>query len=125
VRTVVTANTREPVVEDAAGEEIVGHLRDHAAPRAVRASEAVVVDCLQAMQMIRPQPKERRRLGASGPVDVTRHRGRVACHHSVARRAVSTQRRRGAGRTVLAADGRFRKRAARASYWSARCRSRR
>jgi len=57
VRTVVTANTREPVVEDTTGEELVGHLRDHGAPRAVLAREALVVDGLQAMQMVRDQPK--------------------------------------------------------------------
>jgi hypothetical protein len=43
VRTVVTANTREPVVEDAAGEELLGDLRDDGAPRAVLAREELVV----------------------------------------------------------------------------------
>ncbi len=52
VRTVVTATTREPVVEHAAGEEPVRDLPDHGAPRAVRAREAVVVDRLQAMQVV-------------------------------------------------------------------------
>ena len=52
VRTVVTANTREPVVEDATGEELVGHLRDHGAPRAVLTREAFVVHRLQAMQVV-------------------------------------------------------------------------
>jgi hypothetical protein len=43
---------RKPVVEDAAGEELVGHRRDHGAPRAVRAREALVVDRRQAMQVV-------------------------------------------------------------------------
>ena len=73
VCTVVAADAREPVVEHAAGEERVGDLCDHGAPRAVLAREAVVVDRLQAVQMIRHQPKQRRRLRASGLVDATRH----------------------------------------------------
>ena len=77
VRTVVTANTREPVVEDTAREELLGDLRDHGAPRAVLAREAVVVDRLQSVQVIRHQPKERRRLGASGLVDAARRRRRI------------------------------------------------
>jgi hypothetical protein len=77
VRTVVTANTREPVVEDAAGEELVGDLCDHGAPWAVLAREALVVDRLQVRQIIRHQPKERRRLGPSGLVDAARRRRRV------------------------------------------------
>ena len=48
-------------VDEHPGEESVGHLRDHGAPRAILAREAVVVDRLQAMQMVRHQPKERRR----------------------------------------------------------------
>ena len=35
----VAANPRTPVVEHAAGEELVSDLRDHGAPRAVRARE--------------------------------------------------------------------------------------
>ena len=62
---------------------------------------AVVVDRLQAVQMVRHQPKERRRLRPSGFVDAKR-------------------RRRRAGLTMLAADWRFQ---TRASCWSARCRS--
>ena len=77
MRTVVTANTREPEVEDAAGEELVGDLCDHGAPRTVLAREALVVDRLQALQMIRHQPKERRRLGPSGLVDAARRRRHV------------------------------------------------
>ena len=77
VRAGVTANTREPVVEDAAGEELVRDLRDDGPPGAVLAGEAVVVDRLQAMQLIGHQPKERRRLRPSGFVDATRRRGRV------------------------------------------------
>ena len=77
MRTVVAANTREPVVEHAAGEERVGHLRDHGATRAVLAREALVVDRLQALPMIRHQPKQRRRLRAPGLVDAMRRRRRV------------------------------------------------
>jgi len=44
------------VVEHAAGEELVSDLRDHGAPRAVRAREALVVNGLQALQMIRHHP---------------------------------------------------------------------
>ena len=39
VRAGVAADAREPVVEDAAGEELVGDLRDDGAPRAVLARE--------------------------------------------------------------------------------------
>ena len=35
VGTVVTADAREPVLEDAAGEELVRDLPDHGAPRAI------------------------------------------------------------------------------------------
>lgn len=44
VRAVVAADVREAVFEDSAAEERVVGLRDHGAPRAVRAGEAVVVD---------------------------------------------------------------------------------
>lgn len=57
------------MLEDAAGEELVGHLRDDGTPRAVRAREALVVHRLQVVEMILHQPKQRRRLGASGLVD--------------------------------------------------------
>ena len=77
VCTVVAADAREPVVEHAAGEELVSDLGDDGAPRAVLAREALVVDRLQAMQMIRHQPHQRRRLRASGLVDATRRRGRI------------------------------------------------
>jgi hypothetical protein len=77
VRTVVTANTREPVIEHAAGEELVSDLCDDGAPWAILSRETVVIDRLQAMQMIGHQPKERRRLGTSGLVDAARHQGRV------------------------------------------------
>jgi hypothetical protein len=77
VCTVVAADAGEAVVEDAAGEALVGDLCDHGAPWAVLAREALVVDCLQALQMIRHQPKQRRRLGPSGLVDAARRRGCV------------------------------------------------
>ena len=60
MRTVVAADAREAIVEHAAGEELVGHLRDDGASQAVRAGEAFVLDGLQAVQMIRHQPKQRR-----------------------------------------------------------------
>jgi len=52
VRARVAANAREPVVEHAAGEELVSDLRDDGAPWAILARKALVVDRLQAMQMI-------------------------------------------------------------------------
>lgn len=79
VATGVTADAREPMLEDAAGEALVRDLGDHGAPRAVLAREAVVVDRLQAVEMILHQPKQRRRLWASGLVDAEGHRRRV-CH---------------------------------------------
>jgi len=79
VRARVAPNARESVVEHATGEELVGDPRDHGAPRAVLACEALAQDRLQAMQMVRYQPKERRRLGASGVVDAER-RGRRVGH---------------------------------------------
>ncbi len=58
-------------------EELVGDLRDDPAPRTVLAREALVVDRLQSVQVIRHQPKERRRLRASGLVHGARRRYRV------------------------------------------------
>jgi hypothetical protein len=52
MRARVAADAGEPVVEHAAGEERVRDLRDHGPPRAVLARETVVIDRLQAMQMI-------------------------------------------------------------------------
>ncbi len=49
----------------------------HGPPRAVVPHEGVVVDGLQPVQMVRHQPKERRRLWASGFVDAARRRRRV------------------------------------------------
>jgi len=72
VRARLAAAAGEPAIEHAAGEELVGHLRDDGAPRAVLACEALVVDGLQALQVIRHQPKQRRRLGPSGLVDAAR-----------------------------------------------------
>ncbi len=69
VRTVVTANTREPVLEAAARQELIGDLRDDGTPRAVLAREALVVDHLQPVEMILHQLKQWRRLGAPGLVD--------------------------------------------------------
>lgn len=40
-------------------------------------NEAVVVDRLQSVQVIRHQPKQRRRVRASGPVDAARRRRRI------------------------------------------------
>ena len=65
VRAGIAADAREPVLEHAAGEELVSDLCDDGPPGAVFAREAVVVSCLQALQMIGHQPKERRRLGPS------------------------------------------------------------
>jgi len=52
VRARSAADAREPVVEDATREELLGDLRDHGAPRAVLARKALVVHRLQAMQMV-------------------------------------------------------------------------
>jgi hypothetical protein len=52
VRTGVAADAGEAVLEYPTREELVRHPRDHGAPRAVLAREALVVDRLQAMQMI-------------------------------------------------------------------------
>ena len=75
--TIVAPHACEAVLQYAAREELLGNLRDHGAPWAVLAREALVVDRLQALQMIRHQPKERRRLRAPGFVDATRRRRRV------------------------------------------------
>ena len=48
----VAADAREPMVEDAAREELVGDLRDDGATRAVFAGEAVLVDGLLALGCI-------------------------------------------------------------------------
>ena len=96
VRTVVAADAGEAVLQHAAGEERVGHLRDDGTPGAVLAREAVVIDRLQAVQMIRHQPKERRRLGPSGFVDATRRRRRVGHARSgTGERRADTHRPRG------------------------------
>lgn len=44
------------MLEDAAGEELVGDLRDAGTPWAILAGKALVVDRLQAVQVIRHQP---------------------------------------------------------------------
>ena len=48
----VAADAREPVLEDAAREELVGDLRDDGATRAILAGEAVAVDRLLALGCI-------------------------------------------------------------------------
>jgi hypothetical protein len=77
VCTIVAPDACEAVLQYAAREELLRNLRDHWAPRAVLAGEAVIVDRLQAVQMVLHQPKEWRRLGPTGFVDATRRRGRV------------------------------------------------
>ena len=62
----VAAGAREAVREDAAGEDLVGDVAHDVAVRAVVAREALVVDPVQAVEMILHQPKQRRRLWASG-----------------------------------------------------------
>jgi len=66
VRTGVAADAGEAVLQHAAGKERVSNLGDDGAPWAILAREAFVVDRLQAMQMVRHQPKERRCLRAPG-----------------------------------------------------------
>ena len=81
VGTVVTADAREPVLEDAAGEELVRDLPDHGAPRAILVREALVVHRLQPLHVIRHQPKQRRRLRTPGLVDAEgRGRRRLVSH---------------------------------------------
>ncbi len=48
----MAADAREPVLEDAAREELVGDLRDDGATRAILAGEAVAVDRLLALGCI-------------------------------------------------------------------------
>ena len=91
----VTADAREAVLEDTAGEELVRDLADHGAPRAVLVREALVVHRLQAVEMILHQPEQRRRLWASGLVDAVGHRRRV-CH--VPQAHSQTMERRAYGR---------------------------
>jgi hypothetical protein len=52
VRAGIAADAGEAVLEDAAGTELVGALRDDGAPRAGLARAALVVDRLEPMQMI-------------------------------------------------------------------------
>jgi len=56
VRAGITADAGEAVLEHAAGEELVGHVANHRTPRAELAREALVVDRLQAMQMVCNSP---------------------------------------------------------------------
>lgn len=58
--------TREPVLQDPTGEELVGHLRDDGPPGAVFPSDAFVVDRLQAVRIILDQPLQNPALCASG-----------------------------------------------------------
>jgi len=80
VRAGVAADAGEAVLEDATRQELVGDLRDDRAPRAILAGKPLVVDRLQAVQMIRLQPKERRRLRTPGFVDATPRRRRRVRH---------------------------------------------
>jgi len=52
VRARIAADAGEPVLQHAAREERVSDLRDHGPPWAILAREAVVVDRLQAVQVI-------------------------------------------------------------------------
>ena len=61
VRACVAADAREAVLQHTAGEELVGDLRHDGPPRAVLAGEAILIHRLQPMQVIRYQPKQRRR----------------------------------------------------------------
>jgi len=76
VRTGVAADAGEAVLRHAACEDFVGHLPNDGTPRAILVGKALVVDRLQSVQVIRHQPKELRRLRASGFVDATRRRRR-------------------------------------------------
>jgi hypothetical protein len=77
MRAGIAADAGEPVLEHPAGGELHRDLRDDGSPPTVLACEAVVVDCLKPLQVLRHQPKERRRLGPSGYVDAARRRRRV------------------------------------------------
>jgi len=74
VRAGAAADASEAVLQHAARRQSVGGLRDDRVPRAVVARKAIVVDRLQAVQIVRYLPDERRRLGASGSGDATRRR---------------------------------------------------
>ena len=58
MRAGVAADAGEAVLQHATRQKLVGHLRDDGTPGAILAREAVVVDRLQAVQMIRHQPKD-------------------------------------------------------------------
>ena len=77
VRAGVAADAGKAVLQHAAGEELLGDLRDDRTPRAVLAHETVVADRLPSVQVIRYQPQERRRLRASELVDAACRRGCV------------------------------------------------
>ena len=95
VRTTVTANAREAMLEDPAGQELVRYLPDDRAPRAVLAGKSLVVDRLQSVEMVLHQPEQGRRLRASRPVDAGRRRRRVVHAHAatVERRAYASPAR--------------------------------
>ena len=57
MRARIAADTGAAVLEDAAREELLGDPCDDGALRAVLAREAVVVEGLQGVQVIRHQPK--------------------------------------------------------------------
>lgn len=117
-------------------------LLDDGSPRAVLMGEALVVDGLRPLEVIRHQPKQRRRLRASGLVGAARRWRRVGdmrsetrgapsirvtnaeSHHRIARRALPTQRLGSARLTMLAADERTRHRRIAQDRRSARSRSR-
>jgi len=62
-RTGVPSAAHEAMLQHAAGEEPEGVLPYEGTPWAILAGEAVVVDRLQAVQLVRHQPQTRRRLG--------------------------------------------------------------
>ncbi len=64
----------EAVLEDCTREALLRHLGDDGAPRAVLGREAVIVDRLEPVQVVRYQLSERRRLGAPRCVDATHRR---------------------------------------------------
>lgn len=67
VRTGVVADAGKSVLRCPAGEKLVGDSRDHGLPSVILAGEVVIVDRLQSVQMVRHQPKARRRGGRQAP----------------------------------------------------------
>jgi hypothetical protein len=65
----VAANTGKAVVQDAAGEELVGNLSDYRPPVAMDVRESLFIDRVQVGKVILHEPEERGSLWAARFVD--------------------------------------------------------